>query len=159
MAMFIRESRRNAGRSTYKQINSLFHNEGNGKFVGSDVQLRRGFHDRRTWDAAPPLPISTMTAMSTCSWGTTAILRCCFATAAATGNHFVNLNLVGTKSNRDAMGARVKLDAGGITQLREIAGGGSYLSQSDLRAHFGLGAGDACGNDRGRMAQRAEAGF
>jgi hypothetical protein len=38
------------------------------------------------------------------------------------------------------MGARVKLTAGGITQLREVAGGGSYLSQSDLRAHFGLGA-------------------
>jgi len=56
------------------------------------------------------------------------------------GNHFVSLRLVGTKSNRDAMGARVKLTAGGITQIREIAGGGSYLSQSDLRAHFGLGA-------------------
>jgi hypothetical protein len=38
------------------------------------------------------------------------------------------------------MGARVKLTAGGITQMREIAGGGSYLSQSDLRAHFGLGS-------------------
>jgi len=47
---------------------------------------------------------------------------------------------MGTKSNRDAMGARVKLTAGGITQMREIAGGGSYLSQSDLRAHLGLGA-------------------
>jgi enediyne biosynthesis protein E4 len=32
------------------------------------------------------------------------------------------------------------LTAGGITQMREIAGGGSYLSQSDLRAHFGLGS-------------------
>ena len=46
---------------------------------------------------------------------------------------------MGTKSNRDAMGARIHVDAGGISQIREIAGGGSYLSQSDLRAHFGLG--------------------
>ncbi len=56
------------------------------------------------------------------------------------GNHFINLKLVGTKSNRDAMGARVKLLAGGVNQVREISGGGSYLSQSDLRAHFGVGS-------------------
>jgi hypothetical protein len=55
-----------------------------------------------------------------------------------TGNHFINLMLVGTKSNRDAMGARIRLRLGGLTQIREISGGGSYLSQSDLRAHFGL---------------------
>ena len=54
-------------------------------------------------------------------------------------NHFVNFKLVGTKSNRDAMGARIRLRAGGISQIREIEGGGSYLSQSDLRANFGLG--------------------
>jgi hypothetical protein len=45
----------------------------------------------------------------------------------------------GYKSNRDAMGARIRITAGGISQIREIAGGGSYLSQSDLRANFGLG--------------------
>jgi len=55
------------------------------------------------------------------------------------GNHFLNFKLVGTKSNRDAMGARVRVVAGSQAQIREIAGGGSYLSQSDLRAHFGLG--------------------
>ena len=55
------------------------------------------------------------------------------------GNHFLNFRLVGTKSNRDAMGARIRVVAGGISQIREIEGGGSYLSQSDLRANFGLG--------------------
>jgi hypothetical protein len=55
------------------------------------------------------------------------------------GNHFLNFKLVGTKSNRDAMGARIRVLAGSVSQIREIAGGGSYLSQSDLRAHFGLG--------------------
>jgi hypothetical protein len=57
----------------------------------------------------------------------------------AAGNHFVNFKLIGKKSNRDALGARLRLQAGGISQIREIAAGGSYLSQSDLRAHFGLG--------------------
>jgi len=54
-------------------------------------------------------------------------------------NHFVNFRLVGTRRNRDARGVRIKLRAGGISQIREIEGGGNYRSQSDLRANFGLG--------------------
>jgi hypothetical protein len=54
------------------------------------------------------------------------------------GNHFVSFKLTGTKSNRDAIGARLKLTVGGMTQIREVQSGGSYMSQSDLRAHFGL---------------------
>jgi enediyne biosynthesis protein E4 len=54
-------------------------------------------------------------------------------------NHFVSFKLVGTRINRDAMEARIKLRAGGLSQMREIGGGGSFMSQSDLRAHFGLG--------------------
>src|SRR5215469_7787122 len=54
-------------------------------------------------------------------------------------NHRVLFKLVGTKSNRAAIGARVTVRAGGITQFSEVRGGGSYLSQNDLRQHFGLG--------------------
>lgn len=46
---------------------------------------------------------------------------------------------MGTRSNRDALGARIRVKAGGTSQVREIAAGGSYISQNDLRAHFGLG--------------------
>jgi hypothetical protein len=46
--------------------------------------------------------------------------------------------LAGTKSNRLAIGARLKLVAGGMTQTAQIHSGGSYLSQNDLRVHFGL---------------------
>src|SRR5579859_2694329 len=56
------------------------------------------------------------------------------------GRHWVSLELSGTKSNRLAIGARIKLTAGGVTQTEQIRSGGSYLSQSDLRVHFGLGA-------------------
>src|SRR5262249_43372734 len=45
----------------------------------------------------------------------------------------------GTKSNRLAIGARFKIVAGGMTQTEQIHSGGSYLSQNDLRVHFGLG--------------------
>jgi enediyne biosynthesis protein E4 len=55
------------------------------------------------------------------------------------GNHWVSFELVGTQSNRLAVGARLKLVAGGITQTDEIHSGGSYLSQNDTRVHFGLG--------------------
>ena len=55
-------------------------------------------------------------------------------------NHRVLFRLVGTKSNRAAIGARVTIHAGGMTQFDEVRGGGSYLSQNDLRLHFGLAA-------------------
>lgn len=60
--------------------------------------------------------------------------------------HWVLLKLVGTTSNRDAIGARVAAVAGGVTQWQEVRGGGSYISQNDLRVHFGFG--DAARLDR-----------
>jgi len=52
----------------------------------------------------------------------------------------VSFELAGTKSNRLALNARIKIVAGGMTQTDEIHSGGSYLSQNDLRIHFGLGS-------------------
>ncbi|MGA2606516.1 MAG: CRTAC1 family protein [Terriglobia bacterium] len=122
----------------YKQINSLFHNDGNGRFTEVSKLSGSGFSKPHTGrgvafadfdndgnidvvvgnDGEPPLLLHN---------------------GGAPGNHFLTLKLIGTRSNRDAMGARVKLRAGGMTQIGEVMGGGSYLSQSDLRLHFGLG--------------------
>ncbi len=55
-------------------------------------------------------------------------------------NHAVMFRLVGSKSNRAAIGARVTLTTGGASQIREVRSGSSYLSQNDLRLHFGLGS-------------------
>jgi hypothetical protein len=55
------------------------------------------------------------------------------------GFHRVLFKLVGTKSNRAAIGARVTIRSAGVKQFSEVRGGGSYLSQNDLRLHFGLG--------------------
>jgi hypothetical protein len=63
-----------------------------------------------------------------------------FRTEADPARHWALLKLVGTLSNRDAIGARVAAVAGGVTQWQEVRGGGSYISQNDLRVHFGLGA-------------------
>ena len=56
------------------------------------------------------------------------------------GRHWVSLELAGTRSNRMAIEARVKIVAGGMTQTDEARSGGSYISQSDFRLHFGLGS-------------------
>jgi len=53
--------------------------------------------------------------------------------------HWIELKLEGARANRSAIGARVKVTAAGFTQISEVRSGGSYLSQSDLRLHFGLG--------------------
>ncbi|HEV2698002.1 MAG TPA: CRTAC1 family protein [Terriglobales bacterium] len=53
--------------------------------------------------------------------------------------HAVLFKLIGTKSNKAAIGARVTITAGGLKQIDEVRSGGSYLSQNDLRLHFGLG--------------------
>jgi hypothetical protein len=54
-------------------------------------------------------------------------------------NHWVSFQLQGTKCNRLALNARVRVTAGELVQLGEVLSGGSYLSQPDLRIHFGLG--------------------
>jgi hypothetical protein len=53
-------------------------------------------------------------------------------------NHRVLFQLVGKKSNRAAIGARITVTAGGLKSIEEVRGGSSYLSQNDLRVHFGL---------------------
>ena len=123
----------------YKQRNSLFHNERNGKFTESSVA-----------EGISALPPRTGRGGAFLDFDNDGFVDVIVANNddpptllhnnGSVGNHFVNFKLVGTKSNRDAMGARIRVVAGGIAQIREIAGGGSYLSQSDLRANVGLGS-------------------
>jgi hypothetical protein len=54
-------------------------------------------------------------------------------------NQWISFRLIGTKSNRLALNARVRVTAGDLVQEDEVRSGGSYLSQNDLRLHFGLG--------------------
>jgi enediyne biosynthesis protein E4 len=122
----------------YKQRNSLFHNESNGKFKDTSASAGLSVLPPRAGrgvafadfdnDGYVDVVVANNGDPSTILHNT-----------GSHGNHFVNFKLVGTKSNRDALGARIRITSGEISQIREIAGGGSYLSQSDLRANFGLG--------------------
>jgi hypothetical protein len=55
-------------------------------------------------------------------------------------NHWITFKAVGTKSNRDAIGARITVRAGKRLLVDEVRSGSSYYSQSDMRVHFGLGS-------------------
>jgi hypothetical protein len=121
----------------YKQVNSLFHNEGGRRFLETETLA----------DIAE-LPPRVGRGVAFADFDNDGFVDVLVANNGdpplllrngGNGNHFVNFKLVGTKSNRDAMGARIRIRSGGTTQIREIAGGGSYLSQSDLRANFGVG--------------------
>jgi hypothetical protein len=57
-------------------------------------------------------------------------------------NHWVSFQLEGVRSNKLALNARVRATAGDLIQTGEVISGGSYLSQNDLRIHFGLGGHD-----------------
>jgi enediyne biosynthesis protein E4 len=72
------------------------------------------------------------------------LLRC----DAMNANNWLTIKLVGVKSNRSAIGARVKCVAEDGAQIDEARSGGSYYSQNDLRLHFGLGA-----NDKAKMIE------
>ncbi|MGG7379030.1 ASPIC/UnbV domain-containing protein, partial [Escherichia coli] len=55
-------------------------------------------------------------------------------------NHWIGLKLQGTKSNRDAIGAKVTMKAGSRIFVDEVRSGSSYDSNNDIRLHFGLGS-------------------
>ena len=121
----------------YKQINSLFHNEGNGKFTEVSQLAGSGFETPYVGRgvAFADFDNDGFIDVVVANNGDSPVL---LHNSGGNGNHFLNFRLSGTKSNRDAMGARIHVVAGTMSQIREIAGGGSYLSQSDLRANFGL---------------------
>ena len=132
------EVEQSAQKTAYKQINSLFHNDAKGKFVEVTKSAGEGFETPYVGRgvAFADFDNDGNVDLVVGNNGDPPLL---LHNGGGTGNHFVNFKLIGTKSNRDAMGARIRIKVGGASQMREIYGGGSYLSQSDLRANFGLG--------------------
>jgi hypothetical protein len=59
---------------------------------------------------------------------------------AANKNNWIGVILKGTKSNRDGIGAKVTVLAGGRKLVQEVRSGSSYISNNDMRLHFGLGS-------------------
>jgi hypothetical protein len=122
----------------YKQINSLFHNNGAGKFIEITKSAGPAFAVPHLGRGAAFLDYDNDGKLDIIVANNDDPPLLLHNTGDSSA-HFLNIQLKGTKSNRDALGARIKLTAGGLKQLREVAAGGSYLSHSDLRVHVGLG--------------------
>ena len=125
--------------SPYRQRALLYHNSGNGRFkdvtsiAGPGLELRRSGRGVAFGDLSNrgnlDILINNQNDPPT-------LLR----NQGESVNHWISIQAVGSKSNRDGIGARVEVQAGGRRQIQEVTSGGGYLSQNDLRLHFGLGA-------------------
>ncbi|HEX6504686.1 MAG TPA: CRTAC1 family protein, partial [Terriglobales bacterium] len=126
---------------TYAERPFLFHNLGNGKFSEIGREAGRGMAQRRVGRGAAVadfLNRGQQDIVATALDSSAVLLR----NQNRTPNHWLRLKLVGTRSNRDAFGARVELKAGGAVQVQEARANSSFESASDPRLHFGLASAD-----------------
>ena len=134
----VRNIRGNVG---YAQPPQLFLNGGNGKFQDVAAEVGGGFEKPKVgrglaygdFDGDGDLDV-----LMTTNNGPAYLFR----NDQSSGNRSIRFRLVGTKSNRDAIGACVRIFYHGQTQSRLVHGGSSYLSQSELPVTFGLGKHD-----------------
>ena len=121
----------------YRQSKLLSLNQGDGTFCDASDQAGPALREKRVSRGLAVADLfndGNMDVVINDLDGSPMILR----NKGIPGRHWVSFELAGTKSNRLALNARIKIVAGGLTQTDEIHSGGSYLSQNDLRVHFGL---------------------
>ncbi len=125
--------------SDYEEPRILYHNDGHGKFVDISASAGPGITTKSSsrglaigdlWnDGKLSAVVSNMNAAPSL-----------LVNQVRTANHWVEIRTVGTKSNRDGIGAKIRVHAGTRTWVDEVRSGSSYDSQNDMRVHFGLGA-------------------
>jgi len=125
--------------SNYEEPRILYHNLGNGTFedisasAGPGINARassRGLAIGDLWnDGRTSAVITNLNALPSL-----------LVNQVRSANHWIALRTVGTKSNRDGIGARISVKAGTRTLVDEVRSGSSYNSSNDTRVHFGLGS-------------------
>jgi enediyne biosynthesis protein E4 len=125
--------------SNFQEPRILYHNNGDGKFTDISASAgpgitkaisSRGLAVGDLWnDGRMSAVVSNMNAPPSL-----------LVNQVRTANHWLALRTIGTKSNRDGIGARTRVRAGGRTLVDEVRSGSSFDSNNDMRMHFGLGA-------------------
>ncbi len=124
--------------SNFQEPRILYHNNGDGKFTDisasagpgiTEAMSSRGLAIGDLWnDGRLSAVVSNMNAPPSL-----------LVNQVRTANHWVALRMIGAKSNRDGIGARIRVRAGGRTLIDEVRSGSSFDSNNDMRVHFGLG--------------------
>ncbi len=127
--------------SDYQEPRILYHNKGNGTFgdISEDAgpgittaKSGRGLAVGDLWnDGRMSAVVSNMNAPVSL-----------LVNQVKSGNHWIAFKTVGTKSNRDGIGAKIRVKAGDRILVDEVRSGSSYDSNNDMRVHFGLGRND-----------------
>ena len=125
--------------SNYAEPRILYHNNGNGTFTDisanagsgiTTVASSRGVAIGDLWNNGQlSVVVTNMNAKPSL-----------LVNQIRSTNHWIDLKLIGTHSNRDAIGARITAKAGKRVWVDEVRSGSSYNSNSDMRIHFGLGS-------------------
>jgi len=134
----VRNIRGNIG---YAQPPQLFLNNGRGRFQDVAAEIDGGFDSPKVGRGLACADFDRdgdVDLLLTTNNGPAYLYR----NDQLSGNHSIRFRLVGTKSNRDGIGATVRIDCGGMSQSRMVKDGSSYLSQSELPLTFGLGKED-----------------
>ncbi|MGO9124992.1 MAG: CRTAC1 family protein, partial [Terriglobales bacterium] len=124
--------------ANFKQKRVVYHNEGNGKFEDVSAQMGSGIAERYSsrgaafgdFDNDGGIDVLVLNMNDPPS-----LLR----NIGGNKNNWIKIKLIGTHCNRTAVGARVRVLTGKHAQMDEVHTGGSVMSQSDLRLHFGVG--------------------
>jgi hypothetical protein len=124
--------------STYPEPRILYHNNGNGTFTDISVDAGSGItatHAGRGLAIGDLWNDGRLSAVVSNMNDHPSLL----VNQMRPANHWIAIRTVGTKSNRDGIGARVSVKAGSRVLVDEVRSGASYASHSDMRVHFGLG--------------------
>jgi hypothetical protein len=127
-----------AEESGYRERKVLYRNLGNGRFEDVSTQGGPGILEKvpaRGCAFGDFDNDGDIDVLVNCINDVPQLLRC----DCTNGNNWIKVKTVGVKSNRSGIGARVYCTTGQHRQMDEVRSGGSYISQSDLRVHFGIG--------------------
>jgi len=124
--------------STYKEQRLLYHNNGNGTFTDVSADAGPGINassSARSLAVGDLWNDGQLSVLINNVYATPSLL----VNSVHSGDHWIAFKTVGTRSNRDGIGARISAKNGERTLVDEVRSGSSYISQNDMRVHFGLG--------------------